>query len=239
MPAGAVFFARVADDDVVVHRDGDLRQEARQLAGAYDQQAPARSMQRHHLPFIHLHHGAVGRLRQFDRAAVQVQRALHQLMALQPFQQLCDAAVRGQRFNGQFDGAAAGQAEAVRLVGADAVADDFRHAALDAVRAHVGDQVVLDAAARDGTYDAAVVADGQRGADRARTGTPGLDDGDQLAAVAGGDPVGAGFQYFEVDAVHAVILRASLRNTACGVELWNILWLLKACRKRTWATTPR
>ncbi len=38
----------------------------------------------------------------------------------------------------------------------------------------------------------------------ARAGTPGLDDRDQLAALAAVDPGGAGFQYFEVDAVHGV-----------------------------------
>ena len=49
------------------------------------------------------------------------------------------------------------------------------------------------------------------GADRAWAGAPGLDDGDQLGAVAGGDPGGAGFAYFEVYAVHGAFLLASVR----------------------------
>ena len=42
------------------------------------------------------------------------------------------------------DIAAAGQPEAVRLVGGDAVADDFGRRAADAMIAHACDQVVLD-----------------------------------------------------------------------------------------------
>ena len=51
---------------------------------------------------------------------------------------------------------------------------------------------------------AAVVADGEGGADRARARSPGLDHGDQLAAVTGGDPCGRGLENFEVDAVHGI-----------------------------------
>ncbi|MNN73149.1 hypothetical protein D3C81_1892400 [compost metagenome] len=70
------------------------------------------------------------------------------------------------------------------------------------MHAHGVDQVIFDAAARDGTDHRAIVADGQGGAHGAGAGTPRLDDGDEFAAVAGGQPGGAGFQNFKVDAVH-------------------------------------
>jgi hypothetical protein len=94
--------------------------------------------------------------------------------------------------------------QAVRLVGADAVADDFGPGAGDAVPAHLLDQVVLDAAAGHRPDHAAVGADRQRGADRPRARAPGLDDGDQLARQALGDPARGGFQNFKVYAVHGI-----------------------------------
>jgi hypothetical protein len=72
------------------------------------------------------------------------------------------------------------------------------------VAAHLLDQVVLDAAARDRADHLAVVADGERGADRARARAPGFGHGDQFTAVAGPEPGGGGFQYFKVDAVHGI-----------------------------------
>src|SRR5262249_42791681 len=69
--------------------------------------------------------------------------------------------------------------------------------------AHALDKVVLDAAAGDGTDHAAIVANRQGGADGTGAGAPGLDDSDKLTAVARRDPGGAGFQYFEGDAIHA------------------------------------
>src|SRR5450830_1120768 len=123
-------------------------------------------------------------------------------MALQPQQQFINAAAFRQRFDRQFNRAAARQAETVRIVGGNAVADDFGYVAADAVVAHAGDQVIFNAAARDRADHRAIFANGQRGADGARAGTPGLDDGDQLTAAPGRDPRGAGFQYFEVDRVH-------------------------------------
>ena len=50
----------------------------------------------------------------------------------------------------------------------------------------------------------AIFADTKRRAFRTRAGAPGLDDGDHFALLAGGDPVGTGFQDFEINAVHGV-----------------------------------
>ena len=126
LPAAAVFFARVAHGDVVIHRGGDLRDEARQLAGADDEQAPARAVHGAQHAAVDVlarrparrSTGVTAPLRRSSRRATSSWRS-------EPRQQLADAAGGRQRLDRQFDGAAAGQAEAVRLVGADAVADDL------------------------------------------------------------------------------------------------------------------
>ncbi len=203
VPVGAVFLARVADDDAVIHAAGYLRQEARQGAGADDEQAPARAVERVQRFAFDAQHGARSGGRERHRAAVQVDAAFQQFAAFEPVQQFADAAGGRQGFDRQLDGAAAGQAEAVGVVGADAVADDVRHGVRgDTLGAHVLDQVVLDAAAGDRADHAAIVAHGEGGADGARARAPGLDHRDQFAAVARGDPAGGGFQYVEVEAIH-------------------------------------
>ena len=70
-------------------------------------------------------------------------------------------------FQHKLDQAAAGQAEAVRGLGVDAVAHHLRDASGQGAGLGLGDQVVLDAAARDAAGHQAVVANGHAGAGRA------------------------------------------------------------------------
>lgn len=169
VPVGAVFLARVADDHAVIHCGGHLREEARQRPGADDEQAPARPVNGVQDFVLEAQHGARMGARQGDGAAAQVEPAFEQLSAFKALQEFAQAAVQAQGFDRQFDRAAAGQTEAVGVVGADAVADDVRaRIGCDAPGAYVLDQVVLDATAGDGTDHAPIVAHGQGGADRAR-----------------------------------------------------------------------
>ena len=219
LPAGAVLFTWVAHGDVVVHCAGDLREKARQLAGADDEQSPARTVDGGQHALIELLGGAGRHDVERDGAGGEVEAARQQFVTVQALQQFGDGAGAREWFDGQLNGAAAGQAEAVRFVGGDAVADQLRGAACDAVLAHALDQVVLDAAAGDGSDYAAIVADGQQRADRTRAGAPGLDDGDELAAVTGVDPRGGGLEYFQVDAVHGSAILEEWIKTM----MWMIL----------------
>ncbi|MNE21894.1 hypothetical protein D3C80_1150760 [compost metagenome] len=117
---------------------------------------------------------------------------------------------RGE-FQHQFEGAATGQAEAVGLVGADAVAHHLGKAAghaWAAVGAGVAvNEVVLDAAARDTADHTAVTAQGHHRAHRAGGGAPGTGDRGEQGAVAGGEPVSGGAQDQQVDAFHGYSIK--------------------------------
>jgi hypothetical protein len=147
------------------------------------------------------HVGLAGRL-QRHRAARQVQHAAHHLAARQRGEQLGQAGGRGHRLEHQLQRAAAGQAEALRLLGADAVLHHLGRVERERAVAHLGDEVVLDAAAGDRAGDAAVVAHRHRRAHRARRRAPGAGDGAEHRAVAGLVPVLHLLQHAQVNVVH-------------------------------------
>lgn len=103
---------------------------------------------------------------------VQVEFATHQVAAVQAGQQLFQVRQRGRELQHQFKGAAAGQAETVGFVGADAVAHHLRLAAGHAgaaIGAGVAvDQVVLDTATGYAANHPAIAAQRHHRADRAR-----------------------------------------------------------------------
>jgi hypothetical protein len=137
-----------------------------------------------------------------DVAIAQVEATGNQFVIFQALQQFGYQTSRGQWLNRQLDGAPAWQAETMRLIGSDAVGYDFRHGARDAFPAYVIDQVVFNAAARNRADHAPVFADCQCRAFRTGAGAPCPDNGYQFALQAGIYPLLAGFQYFEVYAIH-------------------------------------
>ncbi len=202
VPGEVVFLARVAADHLEIERQRHLRQHARQLAGADDQQAPARAEQCAQLRAVEFELLAARRCFQRDRATVQMQRARHQFVARASRQDLLDPVHRAQRLLHQAQVAAAGQAEARRLLLGDAVGD--QRGFVDTLAgAHALDQVVLDAAARHRADHQAVAAQAQQRARRARRRAPGFDDRDQPHLVALVEPVTGLAQHLQIEAVHA------------------------------------
>ncbi|SPO55015.1 protein of unknown function [Pseudomonas sp. JV551A1] len=139
-------------------------------------------------------------------AAAQVEPTAYQIAAVEAGEQLLEVWQRRGEFQDKFEGAAAGQAEAVGLVGTDAIAHHLGQAAGHAgaaVSAGVAvNEVVLDAAARDTADHTAVAAQSHHRANRAGGGTPGAGDRGEQGAVAGGEPVSGGAQDQQVDAFH-------------------------------------
>ena len=171
-PGTQVFEARIADRhrEVVEQRHGG--QVFGERAGT-DEQHPVLRAQGAGQP------GAVepqrlgrrGR-RQSHRAGDAIDRALHQLPRLQPLHQRLQRREIRLEFQQQFQGAAAGQAEAVRLIRRDAVAHQrgcgLRHGAVPISAGVAMHQVVLDATSGDGTHAAAILAQRHHGADGPR-----------------------------------------------------------------------
>ena len=146
------------------------------------------------------------RARQAHLGRRQIELAAHALARREQRQQLGDARARGHRLEHQFHRAAAGQAEALRLLGADAVAHDLgtpleRQRAL----AHLLDQVVLDAAAGDGAGDDAVAAHRDHRADRPRRRAPGAHHGAEHRALPRFEPGRDLAQHIQIDVVHVVL----------------------------------
>ena len=200
--AGGVLLARVAHQHLVAQRGGHGRQVLRELAGADQQQAPARAVVGDEVggAELELVSGVAGL--ELDSTAGEFQAPAHALAALQALEQLAQAGARLHRLEHELDQPAAGQAEAVRGVGVDAVAHHLRPAGGERARLGLVDQVVLDAAAGDAAGHQAVVADGHRRAGRARRRAPGAGDGAQRHAVPGIAPGRDLAQDLQVDVVH-------------------------------------
>ena len=147
-------------------------------------------------------HVAFARRVQLHRAVGERQHAAHALAAREDLDQLGQARRLGDRLEHELQRAAAGQAEARGLLGADAVAHDFRPREREGAQAHLVDEVVLDAAAGDGAGDLAVAAHGHEGTHRARRRAPGAHHGAEHHPVPGRAPADDLLQDAEVDVVH-------------------------------------
>ena len=218
LEAGGVFLARVTDQHLVAQRVGHLRQVLRHLAGADQQQPPMRAVVGRELgvgqrEFI----GVCGGLER-DLAAGDRQHPAHPLALAQAGQQFIEPGVRQHRLEHQLDQPAAGQAEAVRGVSVDAVAQHLRQARGQHAAARLVDQVVLDATARHAARDQSVVAHRDRRSRRPRRRAPGACDGAQHHAVAGRHPLGDLAQHIQVDVVHGV-------EGQKGLKLCGLRWL--------------
>jgi hypothetical protein len=147
---------------------------------------------------------AVGRFGMTERGAPagHVERARDQPAAFHGCKQFGNAAVHRQRLGHEFDRAAAGQAEAMRFLGADAVFHRFRARGPDAFAMHAIDDVVLDAAARYRADHEAVVTHRQHGAFRTWRRAPRSDYRYQQYAMSFMLPLDAALQDFEIHAVH-------------------------------------
>ncbi len=170
LPARALFLARVADDDLEAQPECHLAQKARQVAGTDHDQPRLRPQAAAELVRIEPGQAVAPARAQFDFAGLQVEHPFGAAALLAGQQQFGQPAARRHRLQHQFDRAAAGQAEAVRLVGRDAVAQQAGPLAgadgLDAAGLDALDQVVLDAAARDRADGFATAVDGHQRAGR-------------------------------------------------------------------------
>ena len=175
-PGPVKLFARVADDHMKAEGLGNLRRQGRGLRRADQEQAPARSEHRLEAVLVEPAGFVAGGQRDAAGPGVHIHPPQHQLVPLDMGQYRVDPAGLLQRLNQrlhhQAQCAAARQAEAGRLVLADAVHDgaDVR---LHAVAPDAFDQVVLDATAGHGAGHQAVIAHAHHGADRARGRAPG------------------------------------------------------------------
>ena len=200
-PFLAPFLTRIADRDGEVEVDGDACQAGRELARTDEQQTVARTE--------HAHQGFTVETRdllgmgrgQRTATAGQVQPPLDQFARRQTFEQRIERGRRGERLEHQLHGAAAGQAEATRLLRPHAVAYALRprRHALAAQSRH---EVVLDAAAGYRTDRAAVLAQRQQRPGRAWRRTPGAHHRDEHHPPALRQPASCALQHLHVETVH-------------------------------------
>jgi hypothetical protein len=194
--------SRIADGDLVVEPLGHLRQESRKLARADDEQPPTRPVHRGERRPVEDELVIGIRRADGDGPGLHVEPPLHQLVVLHPREQLVDAAVPRQRLEHELERPAARQAEALGLLGRDAVLGRRRLVLDQRPVAHLQDHVVLDATAGHGTHDHAVVADRRERADRPRRRAPRAYDDRHHHAAAVLDPVARASQNLQVNAVH-------------------------------------
>ena len=145
-----------------------------------------------------------------DLARLHVEKARHQLVAADDLEQLAELRLGRDRLEHELQRAAAGQVEALRLLGGHAVGQRRRLALRQRVVAHLVDHVVLDAAAGHRAHHVAVVADDQHRAHRAGRGAPRAHHRRERGAAAFVLPGLRGPQHFEIDTVHrTALLRAT------------------------------
>jgi len=204
-PGSTMFDARIADRHREVVEQGHGGHVLGQRAGADEQHAVLRPQGAGQAGAIEAQRlGDRGRL-QRHRAAGAVDRALHESSRFQLAHQFVERREVRLELQQQFQRAAAGQAEAMRLVRGDAVAHDRGRRLPDVSRAAVGagvavDQVILDAAAGDRAHAAAILAQCHHRTHGARRRAPGLDHRDQQQPMSGRMPVAGGAQYAYIDA---------------------------------------
>jgi hypothetical protein len=205
-----IFLTRVADGDDETVEDRHGREVLGQGAGADQQHAVAGAkhvVQRVGVDVQRL--GRFGRV-QRDVAGGQVYAAAYQGAREQLRGQLLQRGGIGVEFQHQLERAAAGQAEAMGLIGGHAIGHDPRRLAPAACMVHLLaqarvalQQVVLDAAARHRTHGLAVFAQRHHGADGAGRRSPGAHDGGQHGMQALGTPAVELLEDGDVYVVHA------------------------------------
>ena len=146
-------------------------------------------------------HAGFGRP-QSHRTALQIDATRNQFPLRKTLHHVLNLAIGLQRLDRELNGATTGQPKSMCLVCRDAIGDDFRLGARNAVFTDPIDQIIFNAASRDRADHMTIFTNSQRRTFRTRTGAPGLDDGNEFTLLAGGDPIGAGFQDFEIDAIH-------------------------------------
>jgi hypothetical protein len=181
------------------------------LAGADQEHAVLGAEGVGELGVVHLELVGGGGFGELHGARCERHRALHEPAFFEFGHQGVERSGVGVVFEQQFERAAAGQAEAVRLVGGDAVLHQRGrraqgHVFAVAVRVAVArDQVVLDAAARDRTHHRAVIGQRHDRADRPRRRAPGAHHRGQERALAGLPPVAQRAQHHDIEIFHGVV----------------------------------
>ena len=203
VPALVVLLARIADGDAVVQHRRHAGQIARELATADDEQSQARAMHGAQRAAVEAQRVAFHRVRDLHQAGLQIECADDDAVRLDCGQQFAQLRVRRQWLEHDLHRPAAGEAEALRLLGARAVGRDPGAPSVEFTARDAGDQVVLDAAARQRSGDLSIVADDHQRARRPWRRAPGAHHRAERDAVAAVEPVDRAAQDLDVHAVHA------------------------------------
>ena len=172
IPACRVLRARVAQRNAETVEQGHGGEVLGQCAGTDQQQAVAWAEGAEHALAIEAEQFRQARGAEAGFAASQVQVTAYQACAVEAGQQLFKMLQRRGELQHQFEGTSTGQAEAVGLVGTDAIAHDLGlaggHAGAFVCTGVAMDEVVLDAAPGNTADHSTVTAQGHHRADRAR-----------------------------------------------------------------------
>jgi hypothetical protein len=155
-------------------------------------------------------HVGAAAVAQADFAGLQIQPAQRVPSRADAVEKFAEPGARPERLEDELDRAAAGQAEAERLVGGDAVLHALGPLGRHLAAAHLVDEVVLDAAAGDRADHQSVVAHQHVRADRPRRRTPGAHHRAEHGAVSRRAPLLGLLQNLCVDVVHAVLRSARI-----------------------------
>ena len=204
IPGERIFLAGIAHDHFVVERLRHLRHIFGQLAGADHQQPPARPVHGDQTLAVEIEHIRTRCRRERDDAALHVEGARHEFVAVDAGQHALDRCHIRYRFEHQLQAAPAGQAEALCVFFADAVERGLGLVDGKRLRAHLVDEVVFHATPRDRSGHQAVATHGEHRARRAGRGAPGFGDGGEHHAMPICEPGGGTLENLKVDTVHAV-----------------------------------
>ena len=212
LPAGAAFLARVAHDHLEAQAQRHLAQETREVARADHDEPGLRPEVGGEVLLVELRQTIATTFAQVHLAGLQVQNAFGAATRQAGLEQFVQPAAHRDGLQHQLHRAATRQAEAVRFVGRDAVAQHGGRvggagrpytAFADAV-----DQVVFDAAARDRAHRLAAAVDGHERARWPGRRAPGARHRDQHHRQASCVPAHRGSQHARVEVFQAGLRRA-------------------------------
>jgi hypothetical protein len=159
---------------------------------------------------------------EIDRAGQHVEPPHDELVPLDAFEQLVEAAPRAERFQHEVECAAARQSRTSRFFGADPVAGGRRFVFGELPGTHAGNHVVFDTSAGHRTGDDAIVTDRGERADRTRRRAPRVHDRDEDDATAVRHPLTGASQDLQIDAVQSVS-PAGTPHAACNGRCRRII----------------
>src|SRR6516225_12041466 len=144
VPGLRIFFARIADGDLVVEPHSYLSQVLGQLSGADHQHSIARAVNRGENLAVEREAIAGARRAQRDACVLEVESAGDESSLLHLIEQLVHLTCSAQRLQHELDGAAARKAELARVFRSNAIGDGLRSRHVRTLAARALDDVVLD-----------------------------------------------------------------------------------------------